>query len=334
MEVHPAGSDSFFYEKRNLLRIENLRTYFFLEKGTVKAVDGVNVEIGEGETLGLVGESGCGKSVTALSLMRLVPYPGKIIDGSILFDGQDILKLNDEEMRKVRGKKISMIFQDPTAALNPVYKVGEQIAEILQLHEKLSKAEALKRAKEMLDLVGIPSAQDRLEDYPHQLSGGMRQRVMIAMALACNPKMLIADEPTTNLDVTIQAQILELMKELRSKFSSSIMLITHHLGLVAEMCDKVAVMYSGEIVEYTDTKTLFKAPKHPYTQGLLKCIPTVTGRLQSLFYIKGSIPDPFNLPSGCRFHPRCPYAFDRCKTEKPELKEVAPNHKVSCHLYD
>ena len=317
----------------SLLEIRNLKTYFFLEKGTVKAVDGINLKVKFGEILGLVGESGCGKSVTALSIMRLVPYPGKIVEGSIIFEGTDILRLKEEEMRRLRGKKIAMIFQDPTTALNPTLTIGDQIAEVFQTHENMSKSEAYEAAKEMLDSVGIPSSQERLKDYPHQLSGGMKQRVMIAMALACKPKLLIADEPTTNLDVTIQAQILELLKDLKNKFSTSILLITHNFGLVAEMCDRVAIMYAGKIVEYADMRNALKNPKHPYTKGLLECIPDITNHVRELPYIRGSLPDPSNMPLGCRFNPRCPYSFEECYSTEPELRRVSLNHAVACHLY-
>jgi oligopeptide/dipeptide ABC transporter ATP-binding protein len=316
-----------------LLEVRNLKTYFFLEKGIVKAVDGINFEMKSGEILGLVGESGCGKSVTALSIMRVVPYPGRIVEGSIIFEGIDILRLNEEEMRSLRGSKMAMIFQDPSTALNPTLTIGDQIAEVFQTHANMSKSEAYKVAKEMLDSVGIPSSQERLRDYPHQLSGGMKQRVMIAMALACKPKLLIADEPTTNLDVTIQAQILDLLKDLKNKFSTSILLITHNFGLVAEMCDSVAVMYAGKIVEYACVRDVLKNPKHPYTRGLLECIPDITKCVSNLPFIKGSLPDPTNMPLGCRFHPRCPYSFEECYNTEPELRRVSLNHYVACHLY-
>lgn len=317
-----------------VLDVQNLKTYFFMEKGVIKAVDGINLKIETGEALGLVGESGCGKSVTALSIMRIVPFPGKVVAGRIKLDGIDVLKLREEEMRKIRGEKVSIIFQDPTTALNPTITIGEQLAEVFQVHGGLNKSEAIKAAKDMLDAVGIPSSHERLKDYPHQLSGGMKQRVMIAMALACKPKLLIADEPTTNLDVTIQAQILELLKDLRSKFLTSILLITHHLGLVAELCDKVAVMYAGKIVEYSTMRNILKNPMHPYTKGLLECIPDVTGKSKKLSYIRGNLPDPFNPPSGCRFHPRCPYILEKCKVEEPRLRNLSLNHSVACHLYE
>jgi oligopeptide/dipeptide ABC transporter ATP-binding protein len=316
-----------------LLSVRGLQTYFYLERGIVKAVDGIDFTIRKGRTLGLVGESGCGKSVTALSIMRLVPNPpGKIIGGEINLEGKNLLELSDEEIRKIRGASIAMIFQDPTAALNPVYTVGEQIAEIVRLHQGLSTKEAYDRAAEMLALVGIPSSKERVHDYPHQFSGGMRQRAMIAMALSCRPSLLIADEPTTNLDVTVQAQILELMRELKQTFGSSILLITHDLGIVAEMCDDVAVMYAGDIVEYADSITLFYSTKHPYTLGLLRCIPSRNRGVDRLPSIEGTIPELISPPKGCKFHPRCPIATELCQHEKPSLREIEPNHFVSCHL--
>jgi len=315
-----------------LLDVRGLKTCFFLERGTVKAVDGIDFTIHKGRTLGLVGESGCGKSVTALSIMRLVPSPpGKIVEGEVNFGGRDLLKLDYDEIRKIRGASIAMIFQDPTAALNPVFTVGEQIAEAIQLHQGLSKKEAYDRAAEMLGLVGIPSAKERVHDYPHQFSGGMRQRVMIAMALSCRPSLLIADEPTTNLDVTIQAQILELMKQLKETFGSSILFITHDFGIVAEMCDDVAVMYAGDIVEYADSISLFCNPKHPYTLGLLRCIPSRNRGVERLSSIRGTIPDLISTPKGCKFHPRCPRAKEPCRLEKPELLEVEKGHTVACN---
>jgi len=316
-----------------LLSVRGLQTYFYLERGIVKAVDGIDFTIRKGRTLGLVGESGCGKSVTALSIMRLVPNPpGKIIGGEINLEGKNLLELSDEEIRKIRGASIAMIFQDPTAALNPVYTVGEQIAEIVRLHQGLSTKKAYDRAAEMLALVGIPSSKERIHDYPHQFSGGMRQRAMIAMALSCRPSLLIADEPTTNLDVTVQAQILELMRELKQTFGSSILLITHDLGIVAEMCDDVAVMYAGDIVEYADSITLFYNTKHPYTLGLLRCIPSRNRGVERLPSIEGTIPELISPPKGCKFHPRCPIATELCQHEKPSLREIEPNHFVACHL--
>ena len=299
----------------------------------MNAVDGVSFSINEGETLGLVGESGCGKSVTALSIMKLVPEPGQIVGGDVLFRNKDLLKMPDEDLRKIRGKQMAMIFQDPTASLNPVFTVGDQISEVSIAHQNMSKSDAWLRAAEMLKTVGVPSPDQRVSNYPHEFSGGMRQRAMIAMGLTCEPSLLIADEPTTNLDVTIQAQILELMKEMKSKFKTSILLITHDMGIVAETCDKVAIMYAGEIVEYGETDEIFFNPKHPYTQKLMECIPRGK-KLHELQTIAGSVPDLIKPPTGCKFHPRCPMAFDICSKERSILKETVPNHTVSCHLYD
>ncbi len=321
--------------KRPVIEIKDLKTYFFVEEGVVKAVDGVSFEIAEGETLGIVGESGCGKSVTSISIMRLVPNPpGKIVGGQILFKGEDLLMKSEADMRKIRGNEISMIFQEPMTSLNPVYTIGDQIAESVMLHQNLTKREAFSRAVEMLDKVGIPASEKRVHEYPHQLSGGMRQRVMIAMALSCNPKMLVADEPTTALDVTIQAQILELMKQLRDEFNTAIMLITHDLGVIAEVADRVAVMYAGKIVEYTDVMTLFQKPGHPYTIGLLKSIPKLTGNHKRLEPIQGVVPSPLNLPQGCKFNNRCPYAREKCFEKEPELVEVEKGHSVRCWFHD
>lgn len=320
-----------------LLRVTNLQTYFFTDDGIAKAVDGVNLEIHKGETLGLVGESGCGKSVSALSILRLIPDPpGRIVDGQILFKGKDLLKLSNSEMRKVRGNEISMIFQEPMTSLNPVFTIGNQIAEAVQLHQGLSKRASLEKAIEMLKLVGIPSPEQRVKEYPHQLSGGMRQRAMIAMALSCNPSLLIADEPTTALDVTIQAQILDLINNLKKELGMAVMLITHDLGIIAETAARVAIMYAGKVVEEADVYTLFESPKHPYTQGLLCSIPrpdlgmTKEIRLQE---IPGIVPSLTELPQGCSFNPRCPKAMDSCRKEPPELKEINPGQKVSCWLY-
>jgi peptide/nickel transport system ATP-binding protein/oligopeptide transport system ATP-binding protein len=306
-----------------LLRVENLRTWFRTEAGIVRAVDGVDLELEAGKTLGVVGESGSGKSVTALSVMRLIDRPGEILDGGrIVFDGRDLTKLKDAEMEAVRGNEISMIFQEPMTSLNPVYTVGDQIAEAVRLHEEASKKEADARAVEMLTLVGIPEAARRAKDFPHQLSGGMRQRVMIAMALACGPKLIIADEPTTALDVTIQAQILELMLELQERLGMSILLITHDLGVVAETCDDVVVMYGGRVVERGKVDGVFTSPQHPYTEALLQSIP-VLGMTshERLRVIKGTVPSPLDWPAGCRFAPRCDYAFERCE-EQPPLFEL------------
>ncbi len=319
-----------------LLKIRNLHTYFFSDEGTAKAVDGVDLELEPGGTLGVVGESGCGKSVTALSIMRLIPDPpGKIVKGEIFFEGADLLALSDREMRRIRGRSISMIFQEPMTSLNPVFQIGDQIAEVLRLHEGLPRKDAWDRAIEMLRLVGIPAPERRVGEYPHQLSGGMRQRAMIAMALACNPKLMIADEPTTALDVTIQAQILELMNRLQQEKGMSIILITHNLGVIAETARRVAVMYAGRIVEYTDVKSIFRSPKHPYTQGLLQSIPrleseTRKGKLEA---IPGLVPSLLELPAGCKFSNRCKYVFEKC-SEEPSLLEAAPGHLVRCWLYE
>ncbi len=323
-------------ENNFLLTIRNLHTYFFTDEGVAKAVDGVDLELEEGGTLGLVGESGCGKSVTALSIMRLVPPPGKVVEGRISFNGADLLTLSEEEMRRIRGRSISMIFQEPMTSLNPVFQIGDQIAEVLQLHEGISRSEAWDRSIAMLRMVGIPVPERRVHDYPHQLSGGMRQRAMIAMALACNPKLMIADEPTTALDVTIQAQILDLMNQLQQERGMSIILITHNLGVIAETARKVAVMYAGRIVEYTDVRSIFGSPKHPYTQGLLKSIPRLDIehiRKEKLEAIPGLVPSLLDLPKGCKFSNRCKYVFARC-LEEPPLIEAAPKHLVRCWLYD
>ncbi len=313
-----------------LIKVEDLRTYFYTEDGVVPAVDGVSFSIESGKTLGLVGESGCGKSVTSLSIMRLIPPPGRIVGGKILFDGINLLDLPESEMRRIRGNKISMIFQEPMTSLNPVFTVGSQIAEAIQLHQGLDKNSAMERAVEMMRLVGIPSPELRVKDYPHQLSGGMRQRVMIAMALACNPRLLIADEPTTALDVTIQAQILELIKELREKLGMSVLLITHNLGVVAETADNVAVMYAGRIVEYGTVRDIFKNPLHPYTWGLLQAIPRLDTDRERLLTIEGTVPDMLSLPSGCKFAPRCMFVQPRCEDSEPPLEEIASGHFSRC----
>lgn len=318
--------------EEKLLEVVNLRTSFKDKDGAmVPAVDGVSFTLNKGETLGIVGESGCGKSVTSLSVLRLIPTPpGKVEADAILFNGTDLLSLPERNMRHIRGNEISMIFQEPMTSLNPVFTIGYQIAETLQLHQKLTKQEGLKKAVEMLTKVGIPSPEQRVHEYPHQLSGGMRQRVMIAMALACNPKLLIADEPTTALDVTIQAQILDLIRDLRVEMDMSIMLITHDLGVVAETADRVIVMYAGKIVEEASTIDLFETPQHPYTEGLLNSIPKIEERRDRLHVIKGVVPNPLHMPQGCRFNPRCPYAVEKCREVEPELQELTHNHKVSC----
>ena len=322
----------------HLLEVRDLRTHFPTRAGLVRAVDGVSFYLDRGELLGLVGESGCGKSMTALSIMRLIAPPGKIVGGEIIFDGQDLLKLSNAEMRAVRGDDIAMIFQDPMTSLNPVFTVGEQIAEALRLHRQLSRKEAKHGAIEAMREVAIPDPATRVNDYPHQLSGGMRQRVMIAMALACDPKLLIADEPTTALDVTIQAQILDLLNNLRKTHDLAILLITHDLGVVAEVADRVAVMYTGKIVEESPVDELFAKPKHPYTEGLLQSVPKLTeegvARAERLQTIEGVVPSPTNLPPGCHFEPRCPYRMPRCKEGEIPLYPVGENIVVRCVLYD
>ena len=320
-----------------LLEVRNLKTHFFTEDGVVKAVDGVDFDVVPGEVLGLVGESGCGKSVTSLSIMRLVGQPGKVVEGEILFDGMNLLKLSEEEMTHIRGNRISMIFQQPQTALNPVFKVGDQIAEVLNIHQDLGKQAGLQRAVELLKMVGIPEPERRTQSFPHELSGGMAQRVMIAMALACVPELLIADEPTTALDVTIQAQILDLMRGLRTKVGASVILITHDLGVISELAERVAVMYAGRIVEQADVRTIFATPLQPYTIGLMGSIP-VLGRIKDkLDVIPGSVPNLVNLPAGCRFAPRCrsrvEHQLKMCTEHEPDLIEVAPGHAVRCWLY-
>jgi len=320
-----------------LLEVKNLKTYFFTEDGVVKAVDGVDFHVNSGEVLGLVGESGCGKSVTSLSIMRLISQPGKVLEGEVIFDGQDLLKLTENEMTHMRGNRISMIFQQPQTALNPVFKVGSQISEVLNIHQDLGKEAGWKRAIELLKMVGIPEPERRAESYPHELSGGMAQRVMIAMALACLPELLIADEPTTALDVTIQAQILDLMRDLRTKVGASVILITHDLGVIAEMAERVAVMYAGRIVEEADVKALFAKPLHPYTQGLMGSIPVLGKIKEKLDVIPGNVPNLINLPPGCRFAPRCrarvEHQLKMCTELEPDLIEVVPAHTVRCWLY-
>ncbi|WCK53479.1 ABC transporter ATP-binding protein [Aneurinibacillus sp. Ricciae_BoGa-3] len=316
-----------------LLAINNLKTHFFTSDGVVKSVDGVDLTVYRGETVGIVGESGCGKSVTALSVMRLIPNPpGKIVDGSIQFEDKDLVKVAEKRMRAIRGNEIAMIFQDPMSSLNPVYTVGMQIAETVRLHKGLGKKKALERAVELLRQVGIPRAEQIADEYPHRLSGGMRQRVMIAMAMACNPKLLIADEPTTALDVTIQAQILDLMLALKKEHGTAILMITHDLGVVAEMCDRVVVMYGGKVVEEADVSTLFERPSHPYTQGLLRSIPSLDQDKEWLDSIPGNVPIPSEMPQGCKFAPRCPHAMQRCVLEEPPLYQLAGGQKSRCFL--
>jgi len=321
-----------------LLDVKNLKTYFFTDEGVVRAVDGVDLYIDQGETLGIVGESGCGKSVTALSIMRLIPQPpGKIVDGQILYNGLDLVTIPANKLRKIRGKEISMVFQEPMTSLNPVFTCGEQIAEALRLHEGLGRRDAMDKTVEMLKVVHIPNAERRVKEYPHQLSGGMRQRVMIAMALSCSPNLLIADEPTTALDVTIQAQILELLNELKTKLKMAVMLITHDMGVIAETAQRVVVMYAAKVAEEAPVGDLFKEPLHPYTQGLLRSIPRIdlaaTEHLR-LETIPGTVPTlRGEIAPGCRFAPRCPFVKSVCTEQDPVLKEVKPGHKVSCWLY-
>ncbi|HKW11977.1 MAG TPA: ABC transporter ATP-binding protein [Gemmatimonadaceae bacterium] len=316
-----------------LLQIENLRTFFYGDGTVSRAVDGVTFSIGAGETIGLVGESGCGKSVTALSVLRLVRPPGRIEEGSrILFEGRDLATLDEKGLRAVRGARIAMVFQEPMTALNPVFTIGEQIAEVVRIHGKASRREAWDRAVEMLQIVGIPGPAERAREYPHQLSGGMRQRVVIAMALVMNPALVIADEPTTALDVTIQAQIIELLQQLQSRYQTSILLITHDLGVVAETVSRVIVMYGGEIVEEAPVKALFAEPHHPYTEGLLAAMPRLGQARERLRTIPGTVPPPTRWPSGCRFHDRCPYAWERCTVDHPPLYQIGSAHVSRCHL--
>ncbi len=318
-----------------LLEVKNLKTYFYKKKTVIPAVDGVDLKINKGETLAIVGESGSGKSITSLSIMKLVPSPaGKIVEGEIILDGKNLVDLSEAEMCKVRGNDISMIFQEPMTSLNPVLTVGEQITEVLMYHQKMSKAESTKKAIEMLEMVGFSRAAELINEFPHRLSGGMRQRVMIAIAMSCNPKLLIADEPTTALDVTIQAQILDLMKDLSHKFDTSILLITHDLGVVSEVADKIVVMYGGQVVEQSPVYDLFDQPLHPYTVGLMNSIPTIEGEIERLQSIEGNVPSPENMPKGCRFAPRCSKAFDRCFAEAPQLKQMGNERAVRCFLYD
>lgn len=316
-----------------LLDVKDLKTYFFIAEGAVKAVDGVSFKMARGEALGLVGESGCGKSTAAHSILRLVRTPGRIVGGEILFDGKDLLKKSEREMRKIRGGEIAMIFQNPTTSMNPVYTVGSQIAEAIRLHQDVKKREVKEKVVEMLDKVGIPDPAKRVEDYPHEYSGGMCQRAMIAMSLSCNPKLLIADEPTTNLDVTIQAQILDLMRALRKEFDASVILIGHDFGVISELCDNIVVMYAGKIVEYADLATIFKEAKHPYTQALLESIPRLDLETERLRIIPGDVPRLINPPPGCRFHERCEYAMEVCSKREPPIIEIEPGHQVACFLF-
>jgi peptide/nickel transport system ATP-binding protein len=318
-----------------ILDVRGLRTSFFTDDGEVPAVDNVDFHINEGEILGIVGESGCGKSVTSLSIMGLVPNPpGKIVGGEILFNGEDLTKATEKRMRQIRGKDIAMIFQEPMTSLNPLFTIGDQLVEAIRLHNKWSKKKARERALEIMKLVGLPRAEGLIDEYPHQLSGGMRQRVMIAMAMVCDPRVLIADEPTTALDVTIQAQILKLMKQLNKELNTAIMMITHDLGVVAEVCDRIVVMYSGKVVEEGDVRTIFKNPKHPYTAGLIKSVPDMRDEKDRLYSIPGNVPKPGSIKRGCRFAARCEHVMDRCRVDNPELYQVESGHIVRCFLHE
>ena len=316
-----------------LLAVENLKTQFFTYGGVVEALDEVSFGIIEGEVFGLVGESGCGKSVTASSILGLVQKPGKVISGRVLLDGDDLLQKSAKEMNQIRGSRISIIFQDPTSSLNPLFKIGYQVAEPYIYHQGKAKKAASNEAVSILKQTGLPDPADKAKNYPHELSGGMRQRAMIAMALTCEPDLLIADEPTTNLDVTIERQILNLVKDLQEEFGTSVLWITHDLGVIAQICDRVAVMYAGNIVEQADVRTVFRSPKHPYTQKLLRAIPAADSAGENLEEIPGSVPRLINPPSGCRFHPRCDHATSVCSEKKPIELEVSPGHTVACHLF-
>jgi oligopeptide/dipeptide ABC transporter ATP-binding protein len=318
-----------------LLEIRNLKTSFKTEDGRVQAVDDVSLEIGKGEVVGLVGESGCGKTVTSLSILQLLASPpASIDDGEILFEGRDLLKISPEQLRRIRGNEIAMIFQEPMTSLNPVFSIGTQLMEAIELHQGLTGSALRDRAIEMLRLVGIPRAEEVIDEYPHRFSGGMRQRAMIAMALSCNPKLLIADEPTTALDVTIQAQILELMQELKEKINTAVLFITHDLSVIAEMADRVIVMYAGKVVEEADVETLFHDPQHPYTQGLIGSRPAVDTEQERLVYIPGNVPNPLEMPGGCPFHPRCPHAMEICTGTMPPERKLKPGHGVRCWLHE
>lgn len=317
-----------------VLEIKGLKTSFFTDDGEVPAVNDVSFFIRRGEILGVVGESGCGKSVTSLSVMGLVPRPGKVTGGSIRFKNEELTIAAESRMRQVRGNEIAMIFQEPMTSLNPVFTIGHQLIEGIRLHNKISKKEAAGRAVDMLQKVGMPRAKQLLKEYPHQLSGGMRQRVMIAMAMACEPELLIADEPTTALDVTIQAQILDLMKQLNKEFHTSILMITHDLGVVADICDRIVVMYAGKVVEEGSVREIFKNPQHPYTEGLIQSVPNMREAKKRLYSIPGNVPKPGSLQQGCHFAPRCPYAFDRCTAENPQLLQTEDGHQVRCFLHE
>jgi oligopeptide/dipeptide ABC transporter ATP-binding protein len=315
-----------------LLEISNLRTYFFTEAGVVKALDGMSLEVNKGQAVGLVGESGSGKSVTAQSVLRIVPRPGRIVDGSVKLEGEELLTKKEDEMRKLRGPKMAIVFQDPTTSLNPLYTVEKQLTDILMLHRDLTKEDASKQALHLLERVGIQDPERRLKTYPHELSGGMKQRIAIARALSCDPMLLFADEPTTNLDVTIQAQVLELLKQLQKELNMTMVMITHDMGIIADMTERVTVLYAGKVMEVADTPTLFKLPKHPYTEALLKAVPSVR-QTRVLEVIPGNIPNLIEPPSGCVFHPRCKYAKDICVKKEPVLERVAEGHSVACHFW-
>ncbi|MGM7703314.1 ABC transporter ATP-binding protein [Pseudalkalibacillus sp. Hm43] len=318
-----------------VLDVKGLKTYFFTDEGEVPAVNDVDFHVKRGEVLGIVGESGCGKSVTSLSVMGLVPSPpGKIVGGEILYKGEDLTKVNDKRMRQIRGNDIAMIFQEPMTSLNPVYRIGNQLIEAIRLHNRWDKKKAWNRAVEILKLVGLPRAEELMNSYPHQLSGGMRQRVMIAMAMVCEPEVLIADEPTTALDVTIQAQILDLMKRLNKETDTSIIMITHDLGVVAEMCERIVVMYAGKVIEEASVSTIFKEPKHPYTVGLIQSVPDMRDKKDRLYSIPGTVPKPGSIQKGCQFAPRCEHAFDRCFAETPELENQEDGSRVRCWLHN
>jgi peptide/nickel transport system ATP-binding protein len=322
--------------RKEVLQVRDLETTFFTYDGNIAAVDHVSFAVREGEILGIVGESGCGKSVTSLSIMGLVPNPpGKITNGEILLDGKDLTKLKEKEMRQIRGQQVAMIFQEPMTSLNPLFKIGNQLAEAIRIHNpKWSKKQINERAIEIMKLVGLPRAEQLIHEYPHQLSGGMRQRVMIAMALVCDPKVLIADEPTTALDVTIQAQILQLIKDLNSRLNTAVLLITHDLGVVAETCERVVVMYAGQIVEEAPVLEIFRNPKHPYTQGLIQSVPDMRYKKETLYSIPGNVPKPGSIKNGCRFAARCPHAFERCFVENPQIYDLSTDHKARCFLVE
>jgi peptide/nickel transport system ATP-binding protein len=315
-----------------LLEVSNLRTYFYTEAGVVKAVDGISLDVGKSETVGLVGESGSGKSVTAQSILRIVPPPGRIVDGSIKFQGEDLLQKSEGEMRRFRGPKMAIVFQDPTSSLNPVHTVEKQLTDIITLHQHVSRTEAAKKAQSLLERVGISEPEKRLKAYPHELSGGMKQRIAIARALSCEPSLLLADEPTTSLDVTIQAQVLEMLKQLQVEFEMSMVMITHDMGIVADLTERVTVAYAGKVMEVASTRGVFTNPKHPYTEALLKAVPSIK-RTRTLEVIPGNIPNLIEPPSGCVFHPRCKYAKEICSRESPALERVEDGHYVACHLW-